>query len=299
MKKNKSLFMFPSVFVFLFVSLYPIFRILVDIKKIENVYFSLGSIVALLLFILLCIIVFIEEIYLLYYLYTKMNVSIIKKILWTVLLLLFNVLIIPYFYMKKVTNENKIVLKSLLYLIPIIVLIFVFSFGLNTYNEQVNKIKEERKRIEAERNIYNTKDNIVSFTFRHGYKKQDIGEYDLYVKNNEKNIVFTAYTYDTTLYEQTTPDQFITKGISDINKEKEKFDVYKQKEVKELDDKTINIVEYKGKTKDSSMCIYRIIVITYKNKPNYLVYIVEVITENNYNLYKKELNEIIDTSKLK
>ncbi len=298
MKKNKVLFMIPSIFIFLFISLYPIFKIMVDVKKVQNVYFSLGTIVALLIFILLCIAVFIEEIYLLNYLYTNIKMKVIGKIAWTLILLLFNVLIIPYFYMKYITKENKLVFKSIVYLIPIIIFSFVFSFGYNTYIDRINKINAERKRIEEERNTYNTKDNIVSFTFRHGYKNENVGEYDLYVKNKQKKVIFTAFTYDTTLYEQTTPDQYIAKGISDISKDKEKFVVYKEKETIDKEDKVITTIEYKGKTKESSMCIYKISVISFKNKPNYLVYTVSVITEKNYDLYIKEINEVINNSKI-
>ena len=298
MKKNKVLFMLPSIMIFLFIALYPIFKIMVDVKGIQSVYFSLGTIIGLLIFILLCIVVFIEEIYLIYYLFMKTNFTIMKKIIWTILLITLNILIIPYFYMKYISKESNIVLKSVLYLAPIILFLCVFFFGYNSYVDKITKINEERKRIEEERNIYNTKDNVVAFTFRHGYKKLEVGEYDLYVKNTEKNVIFTAYTYDTTLYEQTTPDQFIDKGISDISKDKEKFDVFKQKETIDKEDKVITTVEYKGKTKESSMCIYKISVISFKNKPDYLVYTVSVITEKNYDLYIKEINEILNNSKI-
>ena len=296
-KNNKVLFMLPSILVFLFIALYPIFKIMVDVKNVESIYFSLLTILGLLIFIFLCIAVFVEEIYLLYCLYTKIEMKIIFKILWTLALLLFNILVIPLFYMKYITKENKIVFKTILYVVPIIIFSLVFVFGYKSYIEDITKIKAERKRIEEERNIYRTKDNIAEFTFRHGYNKEEVGEYDLYVKNNEKNIVFTSFTYDTTLYEQSTVDEFINKGISDIGANKEKFDLFKEKKVEDLEDKTITTIEYKGKTKESSMCVYRITVIAPKNKPDYFVYVVEVITEKNYDLYLKELDEIIKTSK--
>lgn len=298
MKKNKTIFMFPSIFIFICVALYPIFKIMVDVKEFENVYFSLGTIIGLLFFILLCIAVFVELIYFIYFLFTKSDLKILYKLLWTVLLVVFNILIIPYFYMKYVSKEDKILYKSILYLLPIIMSVGVFMFGYNTYTKQFNKIKAERKRIEEERNVYNTKDNQVSFTFRHGYKNSEVGEYDLYVINKQKNVVFTAFTYDITLYEQRSVDDYLNKGIQDIQAGKEKFSIYKEKEVLDREDKVITTVEYKGKTKESTMCIYKISVISYKNKPDYLVYVVEVVTKNNYDLYKKEMLEILDSSKI-
>ena len=298
MKNRKALFMLPSVFIFLLLCLYPIFKIILDVNKVQNAYLSMGIIALIVAFLLLLIVLFVEEIYLIVYLLTKIKMNIFLKLLWLILLLTLNIMIIPYFYMRFITKENKIILKSFIYIIPVVIFSNIFFFGLNVYNDKITKITAERKRIEAERHEYSTKDNTITFTFRHGFKQTDVGEYDLYVINKSKNIIFTAYTYDVSLYEQKTPDDFINKGINDIKVDKEKFDIFKDKEIKTVDDKTITTIEYKGKTRDSSMCIYKISTITSSTKPNYLVYIVEVITENNYDNYQKELLEILTTSKI-
>lgn len=298
MKNRKSLFMFPSIFIFLLISIYPIIKILIDYKEIKNVYLSLGTIFILLLLVLLLIVVFVEEIYLINYLWTKMKMNIGLKILWTILLLGLNIIIIPYFYMRFVMGESKIILKSLIYIIPIVIFFGIFMFGYNKYIDKMNKKIIHQKKIDAERNEYKTKDGIVTFTFRHGYKKEDVGEYDLYVSNKSKNIIFTAYTYETFHYEQKTADDFITKGITDISVGKEKFNIFNDKKVIEKDDKVITTIEYAGKTKESSNCVYKISAITFKNKPEYIVYIVQIVTENNYDLYKKEMLEILENAKI-
>lgn len=298
MKKNKALFMLPSIFIFLLIAAFPIFKILTDIKKVENFYFSVGVIVYLLILILLLIILFIEEIYLINYLITKLEMNIFKKMLWIVLLLGLNILIIPYFYMKYMTKEDKLLPKCLIYLIPMVLFSFIFFFGLNSYNEDISKIKAERKRIEEERNTYKTKDGVVSFTFRHGYKDSVVGEFDLYVQNKSKKVILSAFTYETKRYEQKTPDDYINKGVSDLSQGKEKFEKTKDKEAIEKEDKLITTVEYTGKTKDSSLCVYKVSVISFKNKPDYLVYVTEVVTEKNYKLYKSELMEILESAKI-
>ena len=298
MKKNKSLFMLPSIFIFLLVSAYPIFKILLDIKKVQSIYLSIGSIIYLLILILLLILVFVEEIYLINYLFTKIKMNILKKIIWVLLLLGLNILIIPYFYMRYVSNEDKIIIKSLIYLIPVVIFSFIFFYGLNSYNTEVNRIKAERKKIEEEGNIYKTKDGVVSFTFRHGYKVSEVGEYDLYVQNKAKKVLLSAFTYETKKYEQKTADAFINKGIDDISQNKEIFELYKDKEYITEGDKNITSIEYKGKTKESSLCIYKISVISFNNKPDYLVYVVEIVTENNYKLYKKEMIEMLKSASL-
>lgn len=298
MKNNKTMFMFPSILLFLLLAALPVFKILIDIKNVQSSFFSIVTIIYLLLIILLIIVVFIEELYLINYLFTKLKMNIYLKLLWAIMLLIFNILIIPYFYIKYVSKETKLFLKSLIYLIPIILFTFIFIYGFNTYITKANEIKEERKRIEEERNEFKTKDQKVSFTFRHGYKISEVGEYDLYVKNKSKNVIFTAFTYNTEDYEQKTADDFINKGIYDIAKDKEKFDIFKEKEILDEEDKTITTVEYVGKTNTSSKCVYKISVIIFKSNPNYLIYTVEVVTKNNYNLYKKEILEILKSAKL-
>ena len=296
MKKNRVLFILPSILYLLLISIYPIFKILIDVKKIENTYLSIGCVVYLLLYIIMFLSIITELIYLLKALY-KSEKSIIFKIIWTFLLVIFNVFTIPYFYIKYVLNDKKAFI-SLIYVIPLLMSIGIFFYGSHVYNEALEKINIERKKIEDERNIYSTKDNMFSVTFRHGYTLNDVGEYDMYVINREKNIVFTAFSYNIDRYEQKSADDFINKGINDVQKGKEKFDIYKDKEVIDLEDKTITTISYLGKTKESSLCLYKISAVVLKSKPNYLLYVVEVTTEKNYKRYENEINEILEGIKL-
>lgn len=297
MKKSKALFIIPSVFTMLLISVYPVIKILVDIKEIRNIYLSMGTIFYLLILILLLLFAFAEIIYLFRYLYTN-KFSLKTKIIWSILLIVFNIFIIPYFYFKFVLKQEKILFPSLLYLIPMAIFLSIFMYGSNVYEKALNEKKIERKKIEEEVNIYNTKDNIVSFSFGHGYVNKEVGEYDLYVINNEKNIVFTAFTYNTDNYEQKTADEFLAKGYSDVSKDKKTFDVYKEKEVISEEDKEITTISYVGKSTSSSDCIYKISVIKYTAKPNYLVYTVSVVTKVNYDRFKNEINEILKNSKI-
>ena len=299
MEKNKVLFMLPSIMLFILIAIYPVIKILIDVKKVESIYLSFGTIFYLLIFIIICILIIVEMIYLINYIVTKLEMNILKKFLWILLILVLNVLIIPYFYTKYIIKENKVLYKSLLYLIPIFFFIIIFIFGNNVCKTNINKINEERKRIEEERNDYTTKDNISTFTFRHGYKQSEVGEYDLYVQNKAKKVIFAAFTYDTDKYEQKAVDDYLNKGISDVSAGKEKFELFKEKEVIDSDDKTITTVEYVGKTKESSLCVYKISVISIKTKPNYYIYTVQIVTKSNYDLYIKEILEQLNSAKLK
>lgn len=298
MKKNKVLFMLPTILIFLLSSLFPVFKLLIDVKNIENIYLSFGVITYLLIFILVAIIIVIEVFYLINYIFNSNDIHIFKKILLIFILLIFNILVIPYIYMKYVLKENNLIHKSLLYIIPVILFSVVLLFGIHIYNNDMKEIKEERKRIEEERNDYKTKDGIASFTFRHGYKVSEVGEYDLYVINKTKNIIFSSFTYDLEKYEQKNPDDYINREITTLSQNKEKFEKLKDKETITKDDLNITTIEYVGKTSESSLCVYKISTITFNSKPNYLVEVVEIVTYNNYELYGKELTEILESAKI-
>lgn len=298
MKNKKIRYILPSIMILLLLSAFPVFKILIDIKNIENVYLNFGCIIYLLVFIFIVLIEIFELFILIKYLF-KSDEKVSTKLLWFFLLVIFNIFIIPYFYMKYVSKESKLLVKTLLYIIPMLFFLGIFSYGTYTYINETNKIKEEQKRIEEERNDYTTKDSIATFTFRHGYKTINKGEYDLYVMNKEKNVIFSAFTYDTHKYEQKTADDYINKAVSELRESKNSFELVKETKVIESEDKTITRVIYQGKTESSSMCYYIISAITFSSKPDYLVYTVEIVTKNSYKELSKELDEILISAKIK
>lgn len=297
MKNKKIRYILPSITILLLLSAFPIFKILIDVKNVENIYLNFGCILYLLVFIFIYLIEIFELFILIKYLF-KSDEKISTKILWFFLLILFNIFVIPYFYMRFVSKESKLLIKTLLYIIPMLLFIGIFSYGTYTYFDEMNKIKAEQKRIEEERNDYVTKDSTTTFTFRHGYKTLNKGEYDLYVMNKDKNVIFSAFTYDTHKYEQKTADDYINKAVSELRESKNSFELVEEKKVIEAEDKTITKVIYQGKTESSSMCYYIISTITFSSKPDYLVYTVEIVTKNNYKDLSNELAEILESAKI-
>ena len=176
----------------------------------------------------------------------------------------------------------------------------VFGYGTYVYTDLYNQKKEEEKIIEATKNYYSTKDTKTTFTFGYGYKQKDVGEYDLYVINTDKSIVFSAFTYNTIDYEQKTVDEFLNKGIEDLKVGKKNFIEFSKKKEIKGDNYLITTVSYEGeaevKTKNkvsTSDCIYKLSVISFDSDPGYLVYVIEVVTKANYNDYKTELLDIL------
>lgn len=297
MKFNRSFILLSTIGTLLLVSLYPITKILLQIRNIENIYLSFGVIFYLLLLIFAVITDLAIIIYLIRYIIKN---DIKKKPLWIILIILFNIFIIPYFYMKYIDKEEHLGFYTWLYIIPLLIYLTAFGYGTYVYNDLYNQKLEEEKIKEETRNYYSTKDNKTTFTFGYGYDKEDVGEYDLYVINKDKSIVFSVFTYDTRDYEQKTPDDYLLKGIENLKVGKKNFlEFSKRREIKE-DNYLITTISYEGeaevKTKNkvsTSDCIYTLSAITFDSNPNYLIYVIEVVTKANYKEHKSELFDIL------
>lgn len=299
MKLKRTHLFLSSIVTLLFIALYPLAKILLQIKNIQNLYLSFGVIFYLLFMIILCILDFAIVLYFVKYI-VKSDIK--KKPLWVILIILFNIFIIPYFYMKYVEKEEHIVFNTLLYIIPIVFYLVIFGYGLYVFNDLNNKKIEKEKIIESTRNVYTTKDNKAKFTFKYGYKQKDVGEYDLYVINEDKSIVFSAFTYDVIDYEQKTVEEYLNKGIEDVKAGKKSFTKYTKQEVIKTGDYVITTISYEGKAEikkknktTTSDCIYKLSTITLEGEPDYIIFVIEVVTKANYDTYKDELTEMLKT----
>lgn len=108
-----------------------------------------------------------------------------NKILWCFMIYLFNIFIIPYYNLKYVVKEEKLVSKILVFVGLLIVSVvggFLFGKG------QV-----------IESNILNlvTADKSVSFELKGKFAERQIGEYDLYATDKLTGMNFGAFIYDT------------------------------------------------------------------------------------------------------
>lgn len=297
MKINKTMVFISSILTMLLVCLYPVSKILLQIKNIENLYFSFGIIFYLLIMILVGIFDIILIIYTIKYIIKN---DIKKKVLWIILIIFLNIFIIPYFFMRYIDKEEHYVFNTWLYIIPLVLYSFIFGYGTYVYNNLYNQKLEEQRIKDETKNYYSTKDNKTTFTFGYGYTQDDVGEYDLYVINKDKGIVFSVFTYNTIDYEQKTAEEYLNKGIEDIKVGKKNFIEFSKKKEIKGDNYLITTVSYEGeaevKTKNkvsTSDCIYKLSVITLDSDPNYLIYVIEVITKANYNTYKTELNDML------
>ena len=211
-----------------------------------------------------------------------------KRIIWLPVLLLFNIIILPYYTNKYVLN--KIVLKnsiityavSTIFLCGLMCLYAITIVGKDT----------ELKLI--------TIDGKAEFKLDTNWKKKDIPGYSLYAENTKKKMAFGVETFDLRLFEGYTAESLLNDRTNLLT---QKVDSIEQiGEINDFDesDKLIKTITYKVKEKESdNYNIFILSSITFKNNKDYMLYIFEESSEKKYNKNKKELEKIIKEVKLK
>lgn len=189
---------------------------------------------------------------------------------------------------------SKINVKYLFVLLPaiLIVLLLIVSSIFGAINEK--KIKKE----EAKEITYKTKDNKVSYTFKETFKTSEVGEYDLYVKDNKRQMIMGVFTYTLSDYEENSAKEILDNQIKYFKKTRNDMKIYKKEEVQDLSDKVITKVEYSGKSTDSSDCIYIFSVTEFKNAQGYVLYSNQVLLKSDYENNSEELYNILKSAKL-
>ena len=276
-------------------SLIPVFKILVDIENIETNLFVL----LLIIYICILIVLSIASIYLMVEIIKEIlkRKSLGYKIINILVLVLFNILVIPFFYKKEILNE-RINKKYLIYVSYISILLIVFFITDNIYKKSLMKINIKEKELSEVYNLYKTKDDFATFKFKYGFIVKDVNDYDLYAIDNNRNLVVSVFNYDITNYEQKTHLDFINKSVNDLKSSKDKFEEYEKLKTENLPDRVVTTVSYVGKSKNSSLCVYKFSLITFNDKPNNILYITEISIKDKYYKYKDELKEIVDSVKI-
>lgn len=198
---------------------------------------------------------------------------------------------------------SKVNMKYLFVILPIILIILLIIvssvFAVNNDTKKTKETPEIKKEEEIKTNTYTTKDNRVDFIFNEDFKNSEVGEYDLYAKDDKRQLIMGVFTYDLNNYEENTGKEILDKQVSYFLKTRNDMKVFKEEVTKEYDDKKIIMVEYSGKTTDSSDCVYLFSVIEFNNAPGYIVYSTNVIIKKHYEEYIKEVKDILKNAKLK
>ena len=306
-KKLKGyLFLVPTYVILILLIILPLFYSFIYSKMIDNgIFESITLMLTVLLFIFIVFGIF-ETFFCMYNLYKNKKINHNTKMFLYILLFFLNIIMVPYYYhnymdSKKTKKEKKD--YFFIYIVLVIVLL-TFSIITLTYSIKISnnyKIEEERKeKIKQEvRTVISSKDNTFDMTFRLGFKRSNVSEYELYASDKERNLMTGAFLYETSNYEQKDANAILDKQIEYITQNRKNIKIYKEKNTRQVENKSIITIELKGNLDDSADTIYRLTTLTFNNDNSKVLYVIQTVLFDDYDQYINELDEIIDTINLK
>ncbi|MBO5183050.1 MAG: hypothetical protein J6B64_01495 [Bacilli bacterium] len=186
-----------------------------------------------------------------------------------------NVIYIPCYSSKHINKDENYKKKNIIYLILSILLYIILIIIMVKF--QLNVIMYE---------TYTSQDNVVNFKLPYEYNYVNLGEYDLYFKNDYSNIgIFIYDGYDF------TDEDILNYQEQQIINTRENMTLINSKE-KTIKNKTIKTHIYEGIYNELEN-IYNFSVITFDEKPNYIIYVIETTLKKDYDTNKNKLEDIL------
>ena len=182
-------------------------------------------------------------------------------------------------------------LKWLIVIIPLLILI-VFVI----LHPMISNSKKEDAKVNTKE--YTTKDGRVTFLVPETYKSSEKGDYDLYLNNNDAQII-GAFTYTLKGYVENTSKQILDKQINYFIEKRKDMKLFKKETTIDMDDKVITKVEYYDKNDKNVDCIFVFSTIDFKADDNYTVYVNENLLKKDYEEKISEMIDILKSAKLK
>lgn len=201
-----------------------------------------------------------------------------NKVLVIFLIYILNVFYIPCFVLKNIYKDNKSKIKNIFYVIISIflyillaIIIFKVSFSEINYKQYISN------------------DNVICITVPNNYNDINSGNYDMYFTKNKK-LNIGIFLYDDT---GETAGEILNFQKIQLQQTRNDFKLMKT-DYKYKDGKTITTHFCEGKYNDIKN-YYCLSTITFDNKNNYVVYLIGISAEENY---QKEIENILDKLKL-
>lgn len=268
----------PMIISILFFFIYSGLISLVFIDPSTIVESTTNYIVYMVLMFSIIIIFIIEMIFFIVKAATNKNMK--DNALWAVLIYLFNVFIIPYYNFKYVVKSKKIKIDMAIYIsLSVIALILGFI---------TPKLILKTDNISIENKLYLQKDD-VEFKFIGNYvEEKNIGDYDLYASDYDRLINIGIYIYDEE-YDVTLDE--IQKLNSEYIQESRENAKLVHAYTKKMDDRNILSEEINAKY-EGSLFTYKISTVEFKEY-DYILNIIMVTFEEDFELYKEELDQFL------
>ena len=268
----------PMIISILFFFIYSGLISLVFIDPSTIVESTTNYIVYMVLMFSIIIIFIIEMIFFIVKAATNKNMK--DNALWAILIYLFNVFIIPYYNFKYVVKSKKIKIDMAIY-ISLSVIALILGFITPKLILKTNNISIENK-------LYLEKDD-VEFKFIGNYvEEKNIGDYDLYASDYDRLINIGIYIYDEE-YDVTLDE--IQKLNSEYIQESRENAKLVHAYTKKMDDRNILSEEINAKY-EGSLFTYKISTVEFKEY-DYILNIIMVTFEEDFELYKEELDQFL------
>lgn len=215
-----------------------------------------------------------------YIVYVAKNRELEKRGLKVALIYLFNAYYIPCFKLKYVDKDEKYNIKNIIYVVISIILtiVMVFSVFQFSYGELYSDTYK----------TYVSADNVVEFTLPSNYVSKTVGEYDLYFSKGIK-VNMGVFLYDDWGY---TAEEILDSQESYFINTRENMKLL-DSTTRQVDNKVIITHTYKGDTGNTSN-VYNLSVITFSDKDDYIIYVVQVSERDYYDNCEEEFNKILD-----
>lgn len=203
-----------------------------------------------------------------------------------------NIFYIPCLNMKHICKDNKYKKKNIIYLLVSILLYcmmtgIIFKYEVTRYNDSKKSIIIEDTMV-----LYESNDGMVDIYVPQDYGRKSVGEYDFYFSNEESNIGVFIYNDE---------------ADSDIQvmNVQEKWLMEKRKNCKLISMNSRKVLNKNIVTKvyeaeaDGIKHTYCLSTITFDRNEKYIVYIIQTCQKSEYESYKQEYEEMINSIVLK
>lgn len=134
---------------------------------------------------------------------------------------------------------------------------------------------------------YVSNGNNIKIRLPKEYKKDDVADYDFYAGYEDK-LYLGMYVYNLDEYKGYTENQILNEQFSIMSKSR-KMKIILNNQIKKYQNKITNTVVYLSKREGYVDTVISMSTIKFYNIPNYIVYVMQTCSEDEYTIYKEIL----------
>lgn len=203
-----------------------------------------------------------------------------------------NIFYIPCFNLRHICKDEKHKKKNIIYLIVSILLYCAMTALIYRYQIVIHSNYRSRANDNVITQLYESNDGKLDIYVPKDYKKKIVGEYDFYFSNEESNIGVFIYN------DEADSDMQVMDAQEKWLMEKRKNCKLISMNSRKIDDKNIITKIYEAES-DGTKHKYCVSTISFDKNEKYIVYVIQTCQKSNYESYKKEYEEMINTIVLK